>query len=101
MLSLVRSLGPLPGFFFLGPRVVPSLAVWCWQSSGKQNKEKAIVPVSSVKQRKAMKREQAIVHEALSSCFFLGNRCDLYNVLVGKVPRKSDSKESSESNTYS
>ena len=72
MLSLVRSLGPLPGwfFFFWGPRVVPSLAVWCWQSSGKQNKEKAIVPVSSVKQRKAMKREQAIVHEALSSCFF-------------------------------
>ena len=29
------------------------------------------MPVSSVKQRKAMKREQAIVHEALSSCFFL------------------------------
>ena len=58
--------------------------------------------VSSVKQRKAMKREQAIVHEALSSFFFnLGNHCDLYNVLVGKVPRKSDSKESSESNTYS
>ena len=57
-------------FFFLGPRVVPSLAVWCWQSSGNPNKEKAIVPVSSVKQRKAMKREQAIVHEALSSCFF-------------------------------
>ena len=28
------------------------------------------MPVSSVKQRKAMKREQAIVHEALSSCFF-------------------------------
>ena len=57
-------------FFFLGPRVVPSLAVWCWQSSGKQNKEKATAPVSSVKQRKAMKREQAIVHEAFSSCFF-------------------------------
>ena len=31
----------------------------------------AIVPVSSVTQTKAMKREQAIVHEALSSCFFL------------------------------
>ena len=60
-------------FFFLGPRVVPSLAVWCWQSSGNPNKEKAIVPVSSVKQRKAMKREQAIVHEALSSCFFFGS----------------------------
>ena len=28
------------------------------------------MPVSSVKQRKAMKREQAIVHEALSSFFF-------------------------------
>ena len=28
------------------------------------------MPVSSVKQTKAMKREQAIVHEALSSCFF-------------------------------
>ena len=39
--------------------------------TNKQNKEKAIVPVSSVKQTKAMKREQAIVHEALSSCFFL------------------------------
>ena len=29
------------------------------------------MPVSSVKQTKAMKREQVIVHEALSSCFFL------------------------------
>ena len=28
------------------------------------------MPVSSVTQTKAMKREQAIVHEALSSCFF-------------------------------
>ena len=29
-------------FFFLGPRVVPSLAVWCWQSSDKQNRKRLL-----------------------------------------------------------
>ena len=96
MLSLVRSLSPLPGCFFFFLEVLGLSHPWLYDADNRV----AIVPVSSVKQRKAMKREQAIVHEALSS-FFFGNRCDLYNVLVGKVPRKSDSKESSESNTYS
>ena len=29
-------------FFFWGPRVVPSLAVWCWQSSDKQNRKRLL-----------------------------------------------------------
>ena len=38
-------------FFFLGPRVVPSLAVWCWQCPKQQGRanveERAIVSVSA------------------------------------------------------
>ena len=42
------------------------------------------MPVSSVKQRKAMKREQAIVHEALSSCFFF--LVQFVKIEAGQVP---------------